>query len=208
MEWSGRAPPNRRVMLGSGKCQTEHHHFQRRNRTDASSVSAAGLCGPAREKWARRSSCPKLFSGARGAIALPARRLRFTLDQAGAPRRSPYFGEPPREMMRAGARGSLTPRRPSAAHTADQSRVPPCSRQSGRTLRVGREDAARLDSPCSDGCESCGRNARMLAARAEPKNGPPVPHDLIQPPALDHKTIRGPTSVGVPSRLSGRFWNQ
>jgi hypothetical protein len=90
VQWNGPAVllPNRRVMLGRGQCQTEHRHFQRINRTDASALSAASLYGLASEKRARRTNCPIVLR-ARDPTAPPARR-RPILDQARGPRRSPY----------------------------------------------------------------------------------------------------------------------
>ncbi len=43
MEWSGRALPHRRVMLGWGECQTEHRLVQQINR-DQVGISRTPLC--------------------------------------------------------------------------------------------------------------------------------------------------------------------
>src|SRR6516225_3728262 len=42
----------------------------------------------------------------------------------------------------------------------------------GQALRVAAKTRPALTGPARDGCERCGRDGRMLAARVEPKNEP------------------------------------
>jgi hypothetical protein len=44
----------------------------------------------------------------------------------------------------------------------------------------GREDRPALTDPARAGCDNCGRDGRMLAARVEQKNGPTLHATLDQ----------------------------
>jgi hypothetical protein len=125
MEWASRAPPNRRVMLGSGKCQTAI-----RNEEIGPTLPPCPLL--AFTAWHARSG----LAGAAAQIVLRGARCdcaacaspQIILDQAGAHEDQVFRRALQGDDVVRGARGSLTPRCRSAAHASDQSSEPPCSR--------------------------------------------------------------------------------
>ena len=63
--------------------------------------------------------------------------------------------------------------------------------------RVAAKTRPALTGPARDGCENCGRDGRMLAARVEPKNGPGS--------AVEAIPIRGSSDAAGSNELSQDF---
>jgi hypothetical protein len=80
----------------------------------------------------------------------------------------------PKAVARGADRNRLDRRRPDASSRQPRPIQPAAvlGPVKAKPQRVAAKTRPALTGPARGGCENCGRDGRMLAARVEPKNGP------------------------------------